>query len=587
MASAYDKASLVMLPHATKEGKLYSVKPEDRSGDFTFSRGTSATRVNASGLIEKERGNLLLQSNTFSSGSWSKTNVSVTGGQAGYDGSSDAWLVEGTGSSVFSYLLQSDGTASVKTRSVYAKAGSVPYLGIWGAGSNFGYFDLSDGSLDLISGSFNITHSITSVGGGWYRCEFTTTGSSANFYLVPSSTANGTSLSAGENIYIQDAQLEEGLVATDYIETTTAAVYEGITDNLPRLDYSGGASCPSLLLEPSRTNFLLHSEYFGYWSVSNLTATANSIDSVEGNQNAYLISSTGSGNHPIYRGTSCANGDYTMSVFLKKGAVTAFSSWEDGYSTTGIQVNLDEVSVTPKNANTLNPFIEPYDNGWYRVGYSFSNTSGIVQPALYLQDASGNTNHTANGETIYMYGAQLEAGSYPTSYIPTYGTAASRADDNVNSLTSVSNLIGQTEGTIFIETSHIDEQAGDVRIQLSVGTSTNNWIFFGVPEATGGDYKARMYINNGGVNQVNRFSSALSSGNHKYALAYKENDVVLYVDGELQASDTLATIPACDRLTINGASPSSSASQAQNKYKQVALFKTRLTNAELAALTTI
>ena len=64
-------------------------------------------------------------------------------------------------------------------------------------------------------------------------------------------------------IYIQDAQLEQGLVATDYIETTTAAVYEGITDNLPRLDYSGGASCPSLLLEPSRTNHNSeHSEYF-------------------------------------------------------------------------------------------------------------------------------------------------------------------------------------------------------------------------------------------------------------------------------------------------------------------------------------
>jgi hypothetical protein len=71
------------------------------------------------------------------------------------------------------------------------------------------------------------------------------------FRIYP--TDGGTSAIIG-TIYIQDAQLEQGLVAQPYIETTTAAVYEGITDNLPRLDYSGGASCPSLLLEPSRTN---------------------------------------------------------------------------------------------------------------------------------------------------------------------------------------------------------------------------------------------------------------------------------------------------------------------------------------------
>ena len=61
MSNAFDKASLVMLPHAYEEGKLYSLKPTDRSGDFTFSRGTdTATRVNASGNIEKETQNLLL-----------------------------------------------------------------------------------------------------------------------------------------------------------------------------------------------------------------------------------------------------------------------------------------------------------------------------------------------------------------------------------------------------------------------------------------------------------------------------------------------------------------------------------------------
>jgi len=71
MASAYDKASLVMLPNAYKDGKVYSVKPEDRSGDFTFTRSTAATRVNADGNIEKETENKFFQSNQFDT-TWSQ-----------------------------------------------------------------------------------------------------------------------------------------------------------------------------------------------------------------------------------------------------------------------------------------------------------------------------------------------------------------------------------------------------------------------------------------------------------------------------------------------------------------------------------
>ena len=99
MSSYYDDASLMLLASggAQKDGKVYSVKPTDGSGDFTFTRGSnlSATRVDASQLIEKGRENLLLQSNSFDvSANWLSSNVSETGGQAGYDGTNNAWLVD-------------------------------------------------------------------------------------------------------------------------------------------------------------------------------------------------------------------------------------------------------------------------------------------------------------------------------------------------------------------------------------------------------------------------------------------------------------------------------------------------------------
>ena len=85
--SIYDKASLVLIPSGTKTSKVYSQKPTSGDGDFTFSRSTAATRVNADGVIEKETQNLLLQSNNFGN-TWNNVNTSETSGQSGYDGSS-------------------------------------------------------------------------------------------------------------------------------------------------------------------------------------------------------------------------------------------------------------------------------------------------------------------------------------------------------------------------------------------------------------------------------------------------------------------------------------------------------------------
>ncbi len=579
MASLYDSASLVMIPSGVKEDKLFSIKPTDGSGDFTFSRGSDiqATRVNASGLIEKAKVNALLRSNGFDiTAVWVQSNANAVGGQVGYDGTNDAYKLSKTFEN--GRIDQTISFSGVQTMSIYAKAGTKNWLRVRcdvtnGQHAN-SYFDLSTGNMG--AANFLVARSMTSAGGGWYKCTMSWNNPTTIFRIYVADGDNDTSDTSGD-IYIQDAQLNHGLIAQDYVETTTTAVVEGLTADLPRLDYSGGASCPSLLLEPSRTNIIVQSEYFGIWSVagSTPTITSNYGISPEGVQNSSRVQLDNS--DIFYQSFTLSQGAYVFSVFAKNisGGGSQISLRVDIPASKRAVFDLSDGTIVTYTSDDAD--IIDYGNGWYRC--------------ILIQDNDEILNAVIEEQTdsldCEIYGAQLEAGSYPTSYIPTYGTAADRAADDVNSLTSATDLIGQTEGTIFIETSHIDEQAGDVRIQLSNGTSTNNWIFFGVPEATGGDYKARVYINDGGVNQVNRFGSVLTAGNHKYALAYKQNDVVLYVDGELQASDTLATIPACDRLTINGSSPSSSESEAQNKYKQVALFKTRLTNAELAALTTL
>ena len=96
----YSEASLAYVASAGagKDGKAYSMKPVDGTGDFTFSRGSNlaATRVGPTGLIEKGRENLLLQSNNFTTTWTLGAGLTLTSGQTGYDGSSDAWLYADT-----------------------------------------------------------------------------------------------------------------------------------------------------------------------------------------------------------------------------------------------------------------------------------------------------------------------------------------------------------------------------------------------------------------------------------------------------------------------------------------------------------
>jgi hypothetical protein len=156
------------------------------------------------------------------------------------------------------------------------------------------WFDLTNGVVGTIIG-YVIDTEITSLGSGWYRCSISVNlVNSPSIYLLLL-MERMTSASV-EFVYIQDVQLEQGLVARDYIETTTTALYGGITDNVPRLDYTD-SSCPALLLEPQRTNKIEQSEYFSgtYWAKTANgsgiapVVTQNYAVSPEGLQNASRV----------------------------------------------------------------------------------------------------------------------------------------------------------------------------------------------------------------------------------------------------------------------------------------------------------
>ena len=238
--SLYKDASLVMIPSAYKDGKLYSIRPTDGSGDFTFSRGSNlaATRVDVNVLIEKGRENLFTQSNNFGHSDWNVKAGTFTQGVADPDGGNNAWSWEANNTDP--YLYQSGKSLN-----------GVGALSIWvkGVGSTIG----KNFELRVASAPYkNVV-----LTGEWQRVEHynnTTSGTSVGFEY-------GNPAVVGDVVHIYQAQYEQGLVATDYIETGASTAQAGILEDMPRLDYSGGASCPALLLEPQRTNTIISSEY--------------------------------------------------------------------------------------------------------------------------------------------------------------------------------------------------------------------------------------------------------------------------------------------------------------------------------------
>ena len=548
MSSIYDKSSLVLIPSGTKTGKVFSQKPTNGDGDFTFTRASAATRVNADGNIEKETQNLLTKSNTLSA--WSNSNTTETGGQSGYDGSSDAWLVTKSNSNAFIGISAS--YSGVFTQSVYAKAGSLNWVALQNSGisQTLTWFDLQNGVTGSAQSSV-ISHSITDVGNGWYRCEVTYNGSSSTFRIFPSVSDNNTSGTSG-NIYIQDAQLEQGLVARDYIETTTSAVYGGITDNVPRLDYTD-SSCPALLLEPQRQNHIAYSEYFGAWAkYGSITITDNYGISPEGVQNSARIQFSGASEEVRTSATSITG--CMASIYVK--------------GTNGKTIKFG--STAAEALFTLN-------GDWQRI--NLINAANAANMTI-------NTYSGATARDIEVYGAQVESNgagggsSYATSYIPTYGSSVSRVVDSCLGAGDASTF-NSTEGVLFWEGSFDSTSTPAGAIAL-IGAGSN---------------RVQLY-NSGtslvvliGVNGISVFGASTNgtidiTSNHKYAVKWGLNDFAFWIDGVEYATDTSGATFSSNVLTELRFTDFGTNYLYANT-KQVLTFNTALTDTELATLTTI
>jgi len=374
---------------------------------------------------------------------------------------------------------------------------------------------------------------------------------------------------------------------------------ETVASNVPRLNYPliDGVvqGCPSLLLEPERRNLIQYSEDFSqsYWSKSRATITSNQIISPDGTLNADLLTVTDTPENYVQTNVSLSvsGTKQTISFFAKKGTnnFTHILLWDS--SSNGCRQWFDLENGTVESSALFgsgisvdSASIENYGNGWFRCIVVFNCSLTSVRTRISASNGDGQTNGTI-GKTIFIWGYQCEANSsYPTSYIPNYGTAlgVTRSAETANGAGDASTF-NDSEGVLFSEISALDEGGTSRRISVSHATAnTDNRVTIEVDE-TARNIKA--FMSSGGTT-VGSLTAIVDSQTHnnKVALIYKENTFNIYVNGFLLDTDpSIASLPiGLSRLQFEGANGSN---PFYGNTKQIQYFDTSLNDTELETLT--
>jgi hypothetical protein len=565
--------SLLLIPDRYKAAKLYSQIPDSGAGDLTFARNSNATRVNSAGLIEKVRTNLLTYSQDFSNAAWDKSaGATLTHSETDPNGGTTAsrlQLPSGT-SNYLNNIVIGVTNGGKYTHSVYMKSNTGSTQSV----------RILDGVRGAAGGT--LTASVTT---SWQRFEVVITTDSTSA-AIQIDNAGG---AYNNDILIAFAQTEESdFGATPYIPTTTAAVSVGITADIPRLDYTGGG-CPSLLLEPQRTNLALFSEQFNNaaWGKTRATITANTAVSPDGTTSADLYTDgTFTANAGfIDAGIVVSSGStYTLSVFVK--AATSPFVVVGLYDTQDNGVLFNTATNTTTSFGTINNVkVDSYSNNWYRVSFSRAVTDSTIYPNFSVRPTNSFTAYNGTASlSAQLWGAQLELGSYVSSYIPTLGSSVTRLADTA-SKTGISSLIGQTAGTVFIDVDIQDivsiQRVLAIISSANPGTTTSEGYFY-INSSTNLTFE---FYTAGLAQAVINFG-AVQAGRQKLAFAYANNDFVFYRNGSLVGSDNSGTIVGVlDRVFLG--CYTNNALQANAEINSAALYPVRLSNAELASLTSL
>jgi hypothetical protein len=425
-------------------------------------------------------------------------------------------------------------------------------------------------------------------------------------------------------LYTQIATTSAGLVLassgdfnvtrnTTATRFNSAGLIESVASGVPRLDYytSGGtAGCPALLVEPSAQNV---ARFVNQMTGQDLPAASGGLtittgstdflapDGASGSITKYVGGAASGANQQAYyvggNITASASGVHTFSLFVKAGATNPLNFCAIGFALyTGASGTFTSYfSLASGTALTSGANIQDYGNGWYRLTsapYTIAAWDLAGQLTFNFASSSGSLSFAASGAlnlTAYTWGAQMEAGSVATSYIPTTTGSVTRNADDINLSGAVSGCIGQTEGTLYAEVDYRNlPNAAILTIQSSSFVSGAVRL---ETAASNGSLRVQILDASGATALDQTITSPqLTIGINKIALGYSSNasGVVTALNGSIINTSTASfgTLGAT-RVCLGSRSITAGSFFFNNRIRSAALYTTRLTNAELIALSTL
>ena len=539
--------SLAMIPSGYKASKVYSVLPESGVGDFDFTRATTATRINSSGLIEEmainvprleyplidgvvngcpslilepQRTNFITYSSDFPRNYWTKSGATIQGDSStlgselvtngSFTGSASGWAL-GSGWAYSSNAINATSTSSVCYQDIAAMQSNITYT---------------------------VTYQISNYSGGNIQWRFGGTGT------VDGATrnANGTYTESFTNSSSGDKRL-----------FLSPSGFTGTIDNVSVKETQG-------------------------------------FTSPDGTTNAYkLVEDTSNGQHQIFP-TSSSGTDAvrTISFFVKMDGVSKIGIRNND----GKYITYDIVNNTTLDKTITNDIVSSdFNNGWKKLSITWDSTTVITGARIFLlNDAytSGNPltySYTGDGTSgVYLFGAQVEEGSFQTSYIPTNGSTTTR---NAETCTGAGNAatFSDSEGVLMVEAATLVELLTQNHIISIHDGTTNNRVRIYWREDVPSELIFSVFDGGVLIYTYTTTSIALDDMN-KVCLRYGSNNFSAWANGFKLDEQTSGGSLSLQLNTLDFNKAIGSASNAfYGNTKQIQYYNSVLTESELEKLT--
>ncbi|CAB4166660.1 Carbohydrate-binding, CenC-like [uncultured Caudovirales phage] len=485
------------------------------------------------------------------------------------------------------YFSSTSASSAAGTYTFYVnvKAGERNWISMQGVGySSKAWFNIGTGVVGTVQSG--VTASIQPAGNGYYRCAITVPWTTAVCYLFVTTgdTVNSYTGDGSSGIYIADAQLNDGSSALAYYDTTASAY------NAPRFDYDPVTlAAKGLLVEESRANLLLQSNDFQTsWSVTNVTRTLNSVLSPSGNVDGVKIAATAAAATGLLQAATIAATAATGSVYVKQGtSATVANQFTLRNNTTATNLILGTLNystgVFTYSTGSTGVVVTNVGNGWWRI--AMTATAGITAGDLIAFYPGWSGNVATAGDFLYAYGAQLEAGAFATSYIPTVASQVTRAAD-VASVNTLSPWYNSVAGTLYAEFLASVDATATYRTQLRIADAgSTNYVQMRYQNPSATTAITNNQVVAAGATQADLSSASLSApAILKTALSFAANNFSACTNGATPVTDVSGTMPTgLASLSFTGGSFNSG----QTWMRRITYYPRVFTAAEQQTLTTL